>query len=123
MALPPQHLRGCKAGSAASYDHDRSKNALSHGGGGQMFWIGAGEFFSHEYLVANSFYAPMLDWVEGGRTQRFIAAQTETGVMQRTTQGIPNDETLRQRSMVMSAICANREKFLAAAHHGRVFAI
>jgi hypothetical protein len=50
-----------------------------------MFSIRAGEFFSHEHLVANGFYSPMWDWIEGGRTQRFTAAQAETGVMQGTS--------------------------------------
>jgi hypothetical protein len=71
------------------------------------------EFFSHEHLVANSFHAPMWDWVEGGRTQCFTAAQAEAGVVLGASHSVPNDEPLRQRCVVMSAVCTNREKIVA----------
>jgi len=43
--------------------------------------------------------------------------------MQGTSQGVPNNETLREHSMVMSAVCANRKKLVTAAHQDHVFAI
>ncbi len=87
-----------------------------------MFWSRLGEFLPHEQFVADPFYAPARDGVERGRPQRFPSAQAETGVMQRTSHCIPNDEALRQHSVVVSAVCANRQKFVPAAHQDHVFA-
>jgi hypothetical protein len=88
-----------------------------------MLSIWIGEFFSHEHLVANDFCAPMWNWIEGRGTQRFTAAQAETGVVQGAPHSVPNDEPLRQRCVVMSAVCTNREKLVAIPDQYGVLAI
>ena len=60
-----------------------------------MFSFQSGELLPNENFVANFFYTPARDWVERRRAQGFSSPQAETGMMQRTSQGIPNDEALR----------------------------
>jgi hypothetical protein len=88
-----------------------------------MLSIQSGKFLAHKHRVADSFYAPARDRVERGRAQRFPSAQAETGVMQGTSQGVSNHQTLRKHSVIMSAVCANREKLVTAARQDEVFAI
>jgi hypothetical protein len=81
------------------------------------------EFLPHENLVTHPFDSPARDGVERRRAEGFSRAQAETGMMPRASHGVPNDETLGKRPVVMSALCADRENLVTAAHQDHVFAI
>jgi hypothetical protein len=81
------------------------------------------EFLPHENLVIHLFDSPARDRVERWRAEGFSRAQAEAGMMPRASHGVPNDETLRKRPVVMSALCADRENLVTPAHQGHVFAI
>jgi hypothetical protein len=60
--------------------------------------------------------------VERGGTQRFSGTEAETGMMQRTSQSVSNNEAFRKLSVVMRAACANCKELVTSAHQDDIFA-
>src|SRR5438876_1155583 len=75
------------------------------------------EFVSHEHAVAAPLDAPATDGVERGRLDGFARAQTETGVVPRTMHGLADDQSVSEWSVVMGALCADREELVLARDH------
>jgi hypothetical protein len=48
--------------------------------------------------------------------QRFSGTETETGMMQRTSQSVSDYQAQRKLSVVVRAVCANRKEIITSAH-------
>jgi hypothetical protein len=80
------------------------------------------KLLADEDPVVNSFHMPARYRVERGGTQRFSGTEAETGMMQRTSQSVSNNEAFRKLSVVMRAACANRKELVTSAHQDDIFA-
>jgi hypothetical protein len=67
-------------------------------------------------LAIPLFDAPRVDWTERRGAQGLASAKIKTGVMPGTSHRIVDNEALRERTIVVSALSADREQVGAAAH-------
>ena len=67
-------------------------------------------------LAVALFDAPRVDWTERRGAQGFAGAKIEAGVMPGTSHRIVDNEALRERTIVVGALSADRENVSAAAH-------
>jgi hypothetical protein len=67
-------------------------------------------------LAIALFDAPRVDWTERRGAQGFASAKIKAGVVPGTSHRIVDNEALRERTIVVSALSADRENVSAAAH-------
>src|SRR5215831_13534705 len=78
------------------------------------------DLVAHEHRVVALFHAPARHRVEGGRGDCLAGAQTEAGMVPRTSYRVANHQALGEGPAIMRAGRADREDFIAAAReqHG-----
>ena len=112
-SLPPQHFGGGKSGSPAAHDHHplglRARTFGCRAPAGGL------DLLPHEQHAVALFHAPAGHRVERGRGERLARAQAEASVVPRAAHGVADDQPLGERTAVVRAGRADREKFVAAA--------
>src|SRR5882724_11935694 len=82
-----------------------------------------GDLLANEDFVAHPLDPPASDRIQRGCAQRLATAQAEAGVMPWTTQRIAGHQAFREGPVVMRAIGAYREEFVAAPRQDHVFVV
>jgi hypothetical protein len=81
-----------------------------------MLLLRLSALLTHEDFAVALFDPPRVDWTESRRAQRFSGPEIEAGVMPRTSHRIVDNEALRERTIVVGALSADRENVSATAH-------
>jgi len=84
---------------------------------------GSGRRSRNEHLACGLLHAPAAKRIKCGRAQCGPGAQTETGVVQGTSNGVVYDEAQGQRAVIVRALSADRKVLLAAPYQDRFYGI
>jgi hypothetical protein len=77
--------------------------------------------FLDENLAAPLLYIPASYWAQSRCAHRLAAAQIETGVVPRTSDGASRHHTVCERAMIMAAMGADRERLGATMDKEHLF--
>ena len=110
---PAQHFGRRKAGRAAADDDDLTGRVRLRRHGARLRLLA---LLRDEDAAVALFHRPAIDRAERRRPLRLAGAQIETGVMPRAAHAVAGHETFGQRAMVVAAMRADGEYFVATAH-------
>jgi hypothetical protein len=106
VPLAAQRVGGGQARAAAPHDDHR----LRPPGGG--FRRRSGEFLAHGDPAVRALHLPAGDWIERWRSKRRASAKTEACVMPRTANRIADDQSIGQRTVIVSTERPHRKDFM-----------
>ena len=108
VAFATENVRGREASRAPADDDDRlwpEAPAVAR----HRFGIRHRQLFVDEDHVARSFHLPAGNRIQRWRSNRLAGAKVETGVMPGASDGISDDQTLGERSVIMRAVRPDRK--------------
>ena len=110
VAFTPDHFGGRDARRASSDDDNRGGACGRWDRGSSLRRL---HLVPDEYPIALALDAPAGNRIERGCAQRLARAQAEARVMQRTPDGVADDESFGERPAVVRAVCPDRKQLAA----------
>jgi hypothetical protein len=81
----------------------------------------SGEFLPNENHPGFALHAPTWNWIERRRAQGLAGPQAEAGMVEWTSDGVVDDQPIGQRAVIVRAVRADGEPFIARSRKEHVF--